>query len=60
MSKKSKDEIVYIGDDLENDILPAIKCGIGAIWFKNHEESLGTQEKDVLSISKLIELKNIF
>ncbi|HBT51103.1 MAG TPA: noncanonical pyrimidine nucleotidase, YjjG family [Petrotoga sp.] len=60
MSKKSKDEIVYIGDDFENDILPAIKCGIGAIWFKNHEGSLETQENDVLSISKLIELKNIF
>jgi putative hydrolase of the HAD superfamily len=60
MSKKSKDEIVYIGDDFENDILPAIRCGIGAIWFKNHEDSLETQETDVLSISKLIELKNIF
>ncbi|MGI6476503.1 MAG: HAD family hydrolase [Defluviitoga tunisiensis] len=31
-----KEKIAYIGDDLENDILPAIKFGMHAIWFKNN------------------------
>jgi len=59
VSKKVKDEIVYIGDDLENDILPAIKYGMGAIWFKNHNGSYEDPDMNVLSISKLIELKNM-
>jgi putative hydrolase of the HAD superfamily len=60
VAKKSKEEILYIGDDLENDILPALKYGMKAIWFKNHQNKTESTENGILSINKLVELKNIF
>lgn len=59
---RPKEEIVYVGDDLENDILPALKFGINAIWFKNHDviNSNLIDEKDIVKINHLSELKEFF
>jgi len=62
ISGYSKEKIAYIGDDLENDILPAIKFGMNAIWFKNNNQlnSYLPIKDDILIINNLLELKKIF
>jgi len=44
--------VVMVGDSLSRDIVPAIECGLGAIWFNpNAQPSSG-----IKSINSLIEL----
>jgi len=57
-----KEEIAYVGDDLENDILPAKKFGMQAIWFKNNSSfnDYLSVEDDIIVINNLSELIEIF
>ncbi len=57
-----KKKIAYIGDDLENDILPAIKFGMHAIWFKNNNSFISNLpiKDNIVIIDHLSELKDIF
>lgn len=57
-----KEKIAYIGDDLENDILPAIKFGMQAIWFKNNNSFISNLpiKDNIVVIDHLSELKDIF
>jgi putative hydrolase of the HAD superfamily len=49
-------DIVYIGDDFENDILGAINANMKAIWFDLYKEG---KKDNIISVQNLIEIKNI-
>ena len=54
--KLSPNEIMYIGDMVEMDIIGANEVGIRGIWLNRESEKNHT---DILSISTLNELKNL-
>ena len=49
-------DLVMIGDNLEKDVMGAVRCGLQAIWY-NPGENIGPS--DIVQIKDLIELTEI-
>lgn len=59
LSNRKPNQVVYIGDSYENDIVGAKRAGWHAIFFNPSESSIDEDIAD-FEIADLIELKNIF
>jgi len=57
-AKTTSDESIYIGDDLEVDIIGCQNCGIDGVYF--NPEKISHQENPSFEISCLSQLKNLF
>ena len=50
-----REELIMVGDDLEQDVLAPRRCGIAAIWF-NWKQAPGHPGPDVPIIHRLADL----
>ncbi|MBP2080054.1 HAD family hydrolase [Oceanobacillus polygoni] len=50
-----KDEVIMVGDNLNTDILGAVRCGITSVWLNRHEREAG-EVKPTYEIKSLLEL----
>jgi len=57
-AKTTEEESIYIGDDLEVDIVGSQSCGIDGVYF--NPEKISHQENPVFEISCLSQLKDLF
>lgn len=57
LTQAQASESVMIGDDLNNDILPAIEIGMHAIWLTNDIQK--KMDNEFLSITHLNQLRNL-
>jgi len=57
-AKTTAEQSIYIGDDLEVDIIGCQNCGIGGVYF--NPEKIPHSEKPTFEISCLSQLKDLF
>ena len=54
-----KDDVAYIGDSYYNDIMPAKKFGIKAIWLRKRDEKMDSKYRPDAVIRDLSEVLNL-
>jgi putative hydrolase of the HAD superfamily len=59
-AKVSKEKSIYIGDEVEIDVLGAVNFGMPCIWFNPNKDTSEKLPEGVSQVSKLIDLKLVF